>query len=108
MENNKKKGIIKYIIIIAVILAVVFLSQQVYLSNIGKNLYSQGNKYWTEADQWLKTNIYPMIGKEVENRGEEAKEEIAKQKDNALKSLWEKIKNFLAQKFSKFSGTKVE
>lgn len=106
--NISKRGFTKNILIIVVILAIVFLSQQAYFRPIIKNLYQQGNKYLIEAQNWFKTNIYSKVSGEVEKRGEEAKKEINKEKNNILQNIWGKLKNYFAEKFSKTFGTKVE
>lgn len=110
--TKKQRGFIKSILIIITILIVVFLSQQPYFRPIGKNLFSRGteriNPYWLKTNEWINKNIYPRVSREVEERGGAVKEEVQKQKDIAVQSIWQKIKNYLAEKFSKFSGTEVE
>ena len=105
MEFSK---FIKNIIIIVLILGLAFASQWPYFSSISRDLYQQGSKYILNGQNWFQTNIYPRLSGEVEKRGEEVKKEIDKQKNNILQNIWEKIKNNLAEKFSKTFGTKVE
>ena len=113
----KNRRFIQNIVIIAVLLAIVFLSQQTYLRKIGNNLYFQNLypqlkeqviSYKNSITDWFKINIYPRVNREVAEKGEVVKEEISKQKDNIVKITWEKIKNYFAEKFSKVFGTKVE
>ncbi|MBM3206433.1 MAG: hypothetical protein FJZ43_02340 [Candidatus Staskawiczbacteria bacterium] len=110
MENNR--GVIKYFIIIAVILSVLFLSQQEFVKPFGKSFYSwsknETNKYWSKSTNWLGASFYPKLSKEVESRGEPLKNEVITQKDNAVKNIWEKVKNYFAENFSNLTGTKVE
>ncbi len=107
-----EKGFILNIVMIVVILTLVFLSQQPYFMNTGKNLYLQGIKqggiYWSNFDEWFKSNIYPGVSREVTRRGETVKKEIDKQKNNVVQNIWEKFKSYFAAKFSKTFGTKVE
>ncbi len=102
----KNRGFAQYILIMAVILAVIFLSQQPYFSGIGKNIYNQ-------AESWVMTNIYPRVVSEVEKRGEEVRgeevrEEVSRQKDNLMKNVWQKIKKYFSNIFTKTTGTEVE
>ncbi|OGZ62974.1 MAG: hypothetical protein A3C58_01410 [Candidatus Staskawiczbacteria bacterium RIFCSPHIGHO2_02_FULL_34_10] len=110
MEHER--GLIKNIVIIAVLLAVVFLSQSSSFRPIAQIIYNQASEkispYTAGAGNWFKANIYPRIKSEAAKRGEEAAQEITTQKDNVAQNLWEKIKNFFAEKFSKFFGTKVK
>lgn len=106
-----ENGFIKNIVIIAVLLIVVFLSQQPYFNEIGKKLYFQAETqvktYWTKSADWLKNNVYPRINREVEQKGAAIQEEINKQKDNIVQNIWEKTKNYFANIFSNIFGTSV-
>lgn len=108
----KLRILTKNIIIIAVILTVVFLSQQPSFARYGGDLYALGTQkagqYWLEGKDWFKTAIYPGANRGVENGKDIIEKEIVKQKDVAAKNIWEKFKNYFAEKFSKMSGTKVE
>lgn len=68
-----KKIIIKYIVIIAVILIVIFLSQQAYSRSIGKTfIYAAANQaasYLAKGTSWAASNIMPKINGEVQSRG---------------------------------------
>lgn len=111
-KRKKRPGFVKHVIIIAVILTVVFLSQQPYFEKIGSNLYSKTAEktgpYWEKTSNLFKASIYPKASGEAVERGGALKEEVEKQKNNAAKSVWGRVKNYLAEKFSKISGTKVE
>ena len=100
----KKVIIIKNIVIVVVILTVVFLSQQPYLKPIGKNLSS----YWKNSNNWLGKNAYSKISRGVAGVQDTTKTMISEQKDNIAQIVWEKVKNYFAEKFSKVFGTKVE
>lgn len=106
------KGVIKNGIIIIVILALAFISQQHFFDSYGKNTLSfagqQASLYWHKVGEWFSATIYPRVQKEAAERGQPLKEEVEKQKDNAVKIIWENVKNYFAEKFSKVSGTKVE
>lgn len=53
-------------------------------------------------------NVYPRVSGGVEGSKEIIEKEVVRQKDNAVKNIWGKFKSYLAEKFSKMSGTKVE
>jgi len=112
MEDSNQKGFVQNIVIIVILLAIVFFSQQIYFRESGKNLYLQADKYARvyigKASDWLKINVYPKISGEVQKGGVEAQKEIAKQKNNLLQNIWENLKKYSAEKFSKTFGTKVE
>lgn len=100
------------ILIIIFILAVALLSQQHFLDPIGEKVYSWTSEkvgsQFSMASDWFKKNIYPRVIQEAQDRGEPLKKEAITQKDNAVKTIWNKIKNYFAETFSKISGTKVE
>lgn len=107
-----EKGFIKNIVIIIVLLAVVFLSQQPYFNEAGKKLYfqteAQVKDYWEKAGDWFRSNIYPRVSGEVEQKSAIVQEEITKQKNNFVQNIWENIKNYFANIFSKTTGTPVQ
>lgn len=107
-----EKGFIKNIVVIIILLTVVFLSQQPYFREYGKNLYSQikpqAEAYWLKTAYWLENNIYLRVSGEVESKSTIVQQEINKQKDNIMQNVWGKIKNYSASIFSKFSGTFVQ
>lgn len=96
-----EKGFIANIVIIIAILVVVFLSQQ-------PSFKPASQSYWSKATDWFKASIYPRVSGEVVKRGEPLQQEINNQKNNAAQTLWENIKNYFAEKFSHFFGTKVQ
>lgn len=108
----KLKVFTKNIIIVAIILAVVFMSQRSDFRQFGEKLYSQAaeqiNNYTPKLSSWFMANVYPKVGGGAERGKEVIEKEFIGQKDNAAKNIWEKFKNYLAEKFSKMSGTKVE
>ncbi len=110
MKNER--GFIQYIVIIIIILVIVFLSQQPYFRGIGKNIYNQAEaqigSYWSKANNWVRVNVYPRVSSEAQKRGEAIKEEVNKEKNAIAQNIWEKIKKYFSEQFSKFSGTKVE
>jgi hypothetical protein len=107
-----QKGFIVNIVMIAVVLGLVFVSQLPQFKGIWKDTDKKAvqtlNSLSDSLSEYLYAKIYPYIGGEVAKREAIAKEEIATQKDGAVKTVWEKIKNYFAEKFSEFSGTKVE
>lgn len=109
---NKENGFIKNIVIIIVILVIVFLSQQPNFMEYGKNAFnwvgSQVGFYWSKLSNWAATSIYPKVVGEATKRGEAIKEGINNEKNNLAQNVWEKIKNYFADIFSKSTGTQVE
>ena len=106
------KNMIKNIVIIIVLLAVVFLSQQLYFEEVGKKLYSQVeaqvNIYWIKIADWFGSNVYTRVSGEVEEKSAVVQKEITKQKDNIVQNVWEKTKTYFASIFSKTTGTPVQ
>lgn len=97
---QQEKGFIKYIVIIAIILIVVFLSQQAYFRGIGKNIFLQGSgvaqDYLTKGSNWAKDNVYPKISGEVQKRGDIIKNEINTEKEKISETIGEKIKDYFS------------
>lgn len=93
MKNNRERGFVKNIVIIIIILIVVFLSQQPYFRGYGKDIYNKAESqvalYWSKA-------------------GETVTNEINKGKNKVAQNIWEEIKNYFANIFSKSTGTKVQ
>ena len=97
---HQEKGFIKYIVIIIVILAVVFLSQQVYSRAIGKTLISdatgQAKTYMAKGSDWVMSNIYPKISGEVQKRGDIIKTEVDQEKNKVSENIGTKISNYFS------------
>jgi|GEM_PF-3542724 hypothetical protein len=100
------------IVIIATVLAVVFLSQNASFRPITKQFYIKAEKqitpYWVKTDTWFKVNVYPRVASEVQKRGATATQQIATQKNNVVQNIWQGIKQYIANIFSKISGTQVK
>lgn len=95
----EKKGIIINVLAVLVVLGIVFFSQQgPKTQKTGSN--NQANGWWQQ--------IQERFSNEAQSRGGELQQVVTQQKDIAAKTVWEKIKIYFAEKFSKFSGTKVE
>lgn len=107
-----ERGFIKNIVIIIIILVIVFFSQQPDFREYGKNLYdraaTQGRGWWQGAYSYAEQNILPKIGGEVEKRKEIIQEELQQEKNKISENIWQKIKNYFANIFSKATGTKVQ
>jgi hypothetical protein len=103
-----QKGFIPSIIAVAIVLLAAFLSQQPQFSVFGGSaagaVERQGIESLEKARVWFTANIYPR----VERGGQALQAEAQEQKDNAVKKVWEKFKNYFAEKFQNLSGTKVE
>lgn len=97
-----KKGIIiKNILIMAVILAVVYISQNSGFAGLEQNVLSGslqglGSEYWAKGSSWVRDELFPKIGGEVQKRGDMAKEGIDEQKEKATESIGENIKNYFS------------
>ena len=111
-KKEKRRGITNGVIILIIILAVVFMSQQPFLRPFGIFAYNWGaekiSSYWSKTTNWFWAGLYPNIQKEAVEKGGALKEEAITQKDNAAQSVWQKIKNYFANIFLKSFGTKVE
>jgi len=108
----KEKGFAVNIVIIIVLVVIVFLSQQPYFRKYGENFYLQAKtqvmSYWAQATDWFMNNVYSRVSGGVEQKKAEIQEEVAKQKNNIVQNVWEKIKNYFADIFSKTTGTTVQ
>lgn len=103
-----EQGFIKYIVIIAIILAVVFLSQLTYFRGTGKTLISdatnQASAYLAKGSGWITSKIYPKINDEVKSGGDTIKNTITNTVDQQKKvpeNILEKTKNY----FSNVAGS---
>lgn len=94
-----QQGFIKYFVIIIVILAVAFLSQQAYCRKVGQNLISaaanQAGAYLSKGANWAISNIYPKLSGEVKSGGEMIKTE-ANQIKNIPENILDKTKNYFS------------
>lgn len=116
MQKNNA-GFIKYIVIIAVIMAAVFLSQQSYFGkSFGKsgqeNILSQGlatvQSYAAKGSNWVSDKVFPSIGGEVQKRGDIIKEGVSKEKEKVSESVGEKIKNYFSGVVDSITGKKAD
>jgi hypothetical protein len=96
----KKTNNIKYFFIIIVILAIVFLSQQSYSKEFGKNWAIKASEsvsgYWAKGASWATEHVYSKASEEVQNRGEVIKSEINNEKEKVSENISEKIKNYFS------------
>ncbi|OGZ79379.1 MAG: hypothetical protein A2358_00230 [Candidatus Staskawiczbacteria bacterium RIFOXYB1_FULL_37_44] len=95
-----EKGFIKYIVIIAVILAVVFASQQAFLKENQKTFVygamDQGKAYLAKGSEWVTSKIYPKISEEAQKRGEAIKNGVDQEKNKISENIGEKISNYFS------------
>jgi hypothetical protein len=98
METKK---LILCVVGIAIILAVVFLSQQAYSRGFGGNLVSaaadQASAYLSKGSGWVMSNIYPKITGEVQKRGDIIKTEVNQAKQTVTEDLGKKIGNYFSE-----------
>ena len=109
---NNQRGFIANIIGIVAVLAVVFLSQQAQFRLAQKAAVAQGveqsSNYWAKTQVWFQTNVWPRIGGEVNKTKTSIAREVTLQKNNFAQTVWEKMKNYFAAKFSAFFRTEVK
>jgi len=94
------KPFIKYILIIIVILAIVFLSQQVYTFEVGKkvssNISDKATAYMAKGSDWITSKMYPKVTGEVQKRGDIIKNEVKTEKEKVSENIGEKISNYFS------------
>ncbi|MCX6721484.1 MAG: hypothetical protein NT026_02710 [Candidatus Staskawiczbacteria bacterium] len=92
--------ILKYVIIMAIILFVVVLSQQPYFKQWGKGLVDKvtnpAQTYMTKGSSWAKDTVLPEISGEVQKRGDIIKQEVAQEKQKVSENIGEKISNYFS------------
>ncbi len=99
---SQEKGNIKYFVIIGVILAVAFFSQQANLLGKGKSFsfvrdaVEQGQAYVAEGSNWLKAKAFPNISQDLQKRGEMVIEGVEDQKEKVSENVLEKTKNYFS------------
>lgn len=95
-----KKKFIFFIIMIIIVLAIVFLSQQAYTRGFGKTIISdaanQTEAYLSKGSNWALSNIYPKISGEVQKRGDIIKSEVNQEKQKISENIGTKIKNYFS------------
>lgn len=108
----RQDGFIKNIVMIAIVLAVVFLSQKSvqnpFVSQITLKAQEDAKTYSHQASDWVLAKILPHANQEVQSRGESVQKAVVAEKNNLVNNLWDNVKNYSAQKFSQIFGTKVE
>lgn len=94
----EQKGFVKYILIIAVILAAAVLSQQPFVKQWGQKAVSKApapvQTYLTKGSTWVNGQVLPKIGGEVQKRGEMIKNEVSQEKEKISENILEKVKNY--------------
>ena len=97
---QQEKGFIKYIIIIAVIIVFVFLSQQAFSRGFIKPLVSdatdQVGAYVAKGSNWVASKVYPKIAGEVQSRGDAIKNEVNAEKEKVSENILQKVGNYFA------------
>lgn len=112
VDVDMKKGFIKNVLAVIVVLVIVFLSQQPNFREYGKDLYdqavAQGQSWWHGAYSYVEQNVFSKIGGEVEKKKEAIQEELQQEKNKISENIWQKIKNYFADIFSKATGVNVQ
>lgn len=94
----QEKGFINYIVIIAVVLVIVFLSQRPDLLGKGKtftffsNAAKKAEAYLASGSDWVASRVFP----DIQKRGEMVKQGVDEQKEKISESVGEKIKNYFS------------
>jgi len=94
------KKIIFSIIAIIIVLAVVFLSQQAYTREFGKNIVAgaanQASAYLSKGSNWVVSTIYPKISGEVQKREGIIGNEVNQEKQNVSENIGQKVSNYFS------------
>ena len=94
------------------VLSIAFLSQQAFLGPIAANILATISKtmapYISKLGSWFGASVYPKVSGEVSTVQQKTVQEITTQKNNVMQMIWQRIKNYFAEKFSNISGTKVK
>ncbi len=95
--------IVKNVIIVFVILAVVFLSQQPYFRKLAVSspLFKKVGPYVAKTKDWLNTNLYPGINRGAAGlwgKKEDLKNKVDAEKNNVEKNSFDTFKKYLAKK----------
>lgn len=96
----QKRYIFLYIILIIIVLAVIYLSQQANSREFGKTLISnatnQAAGYLASGASWVSSNVYSKIGGEVQKRGNIISNEIDREKNKVSENIGTKISNYFS------------
>ena len=94
------QGILKYVIIIAIILLVVVLSQQPYFKQWGKTTGSEASKpvqgILTKGASWVNNNVASKITGEVQAKGDMINSAANNAKQNVSENILDKTKNYIS------------
>lgn len=94
IEMEKKN--IFYIVGIAAILVIVFLSQQGYLAVIGSAASGALSGYWAKGSGWATDKVYSTISDEVQKRGEIIGNEINSEKEKISENVLQKVGDYIS------------
>ena len=89
-------------------LRLVGTSQTYYFPMLKKSTGYSTNFSVQGINDWLKTNVYDLIGGEVQKRQELVVEEIGKQKEAVTQNAIDSTKEFIAEKILATLGVKPE
>lgn len=96
----RQEGFIKYFVIIAAILVVLFLSQQAFFRGAGKSLSSGVSgtigAYLAKGLNWASSNVYPKITGEVQNRGAMLNAAVSQEKQKVSENILTKVGNYFS------------
>lgn len=91
---------LKYIILIALIFAILILGQQAYFQTLGVNTYQKiiewGSPIWQKCQDYWNKNILHKVTSEIEKRQNIAKQVIKEQAMEVTQTVWQKIKNYVS------------
>jgi hypothetical protein len=96
---RQEKGFILNVVAIIVVLGIIYFSQQANFKSVGVG---------TQVIDWVKTNIYPRVSTEIQNRGGELTQVVNTQKNNLAQNAWDAIRNYLQKNFNYLFKTEVK
>ncbi len=93
------KGFIKYIIIIAVILIAVFVSQSAYFKQWSQNAFKKAVQpagSLMKGASWPGGKIASQISGEVQKRGQIIQNEVSQEKKNVSENILQRTENYFS------------
>lgn len=105
---NMNKGFLQNVVAIAVVLGIVFLSQQPQTRPMGRAAWSQALTYWQKGRGWFEAKLLPQAAPELAKRGVPLKNAITQQKNTFAQNIWDNMKNYFSEKLSQISGTQIQ
>ena len=94
------KKIVFSIIMVVVVLAVIYLSQQAYTRAVGKTMIldatNKAGAYLSQGTNWAASKIYPKITGEVQAKGDMVNAAVGTAQKNVSENVAQKISNYFS------------